>query len=313
MVNEVKNIGNCYLYCFYRNDTGNPFYIGIGKKHKGWEKCITHTQEFRRMYNLQARSSYFKNTINKIDFTFEVLFESNDYDFIKEKEKEFISLYGRKSEGGLLVNLTKGGDGNSEVLISSKHREMLSALKTGGNNLMAKQVVRISDGKIFGSASEACKTTKFNQDRFCARVFGNKVRNDTGFLSLEDYENNDFSSLDRNLKYINIHSKEKFVTLQEAYDKGDFDVCLVTFLKRFNGKVNYTPIVEIKDYYEGIKENFYKNPAYRKVENVLTGEIYESITDCVKKLNLKYSTLAMHLTGKTLNKKLSHLKYKENA
>ena len=262
------------------------------------------------MYNLQARSDYFKKTINKIDFTFEVLLESDDYDFIKEKEKEFISLYGRKSEGGLLVNLTEGGDGNSEVLISQEHRELLSQLQSGGSNRMAKKVIRLADNKIFGSASEAYKSTKFSKEQFYSRVFGNEVNNDTGFITLEEFNNNDFSSLERGLKYINLHTKEKFKTLKDAFNNSDSDICYTWFLKRFNSENNTTCIVRIEDYFEGMEQNEYVNPQCRMIENAITGEVYASITECVKKLDLKYSTLALHLTGRTLNKKFTHLKYK---
>lgn len=310
-MNYITDIGEFYLYCFYRNDTGSPFYIGIGKKHNGWERCITHTQEYRRMYNLLARSTYFKNIVNKVEFTCEILLESTSYSFVKEKEKEFITLYGRKSNDGLLVNMTDGGDGNSEVLISEKHRKLLSSLKSGGKNLMAKKVVRISDGKIFGSAAEACKNTDFNPDQFTARVFGSKINNDTGYVSLEDFNKSDFSSLERGLKYINIITKKRFKTLKEAYNNGEYGICYTVFLQRYNGDVNYTPIVEVKDYYEGMNQNIFVNPTWRKVENLLTGETYNSITECVEKLDLKYSTLAMHLTGRILSKRLSYLKYKE--
>lgn len=310
MNDNIKERGSCYMYCFYRNDTGSPFYIGIGKKHKGWENCITHTQEFRRMYNLLARSEHFRRIIKKTEFYCEVLLESDNYDFIKQKEIEFIKLYGRKNHGGLLVNFTEGGDGNPELLISSEHRKMLSRLKSGGNNLMAKKVVRISDGKVFNSASEAFKTTSFNYDSFVYRVFGNKCKNDSGFLSLEDYENNNFDSIERGLKYININTKEKFKTLKEAYKSEECSICYTIFLKRFNSEYNTTHVVKIEDYYDGLKQNNHINKVCRQVENVLTGEVYNSITECVKKLNLKYSTLAMHLTGKNLNKRFSHLKYK---
>jgi len=38
--------------------------------------------------------------------------ESDDHEFIKEKEIEFIALYGRKSlqKDGILVNFSAGGD-----------------------------------------------------------------------------------------------------------------------------------------------------------------------------------------------------------
>jgi hypothetical protein len=88
------------LYRHIRLDTNEVFYIGIGKKEK------------RAYERGNRRNAFWKAVVNKTDYDVEILLESDDYEFIKQKEIEFIALYGRRNLGrGSLVNLTDGGDG----------------------------------------------------------------------------------------------------------------------------------------------------------------------------------------------------------
>jgi len=106
-------MGQFYLYRHIRNDLNVPFYIGIGTKQKSFAQPKT---EYRRAFTTTfKRSDIWEKTFNKTnqDITIEVLYESDSFDEIKNKEKEFISLYGRKNiSNGPLVNLTDGGDGS---------------------------------------------------------------------------------------------------------------------------------------------------------------------------------------------------------
>ena len=105
----IKNIGSYYLYRHIRLDTGEPFYVGIGTKNK---KHITVKSEYKRAYCKHYENSIWKNIVSKTEYEVEILLESNDYEFIKQKEIEFIALYGRKNlNRGILCNLTDGGEG----------------------------------------------------------------------------------------------------------------------------------------------------------------------------------------------------------
>ena len=98
-----------YLYRHIRIDSGLPFYIGIGTKPK---KFNTYTEEYRRAYKQCDRKKFWKNVVSKAGFKVEIMIESNDYESIKESEKSFIQLYGRKDiNQGELVNHTDGGEG----------------------------------------------------------------------------------------------------------------------------------------------------------------------------------------------------------
>ena len=92
-----------YLYRHIRLDKNEPFYIGIGKSDNGL---------FKRSKQRTKRSQFWKNIASKTKYKIEIVMEDDSESFIKYKEKEFISLYGRLDLGtGTLVNLTDGGDG----------------------------------------------------------------------------------------------------------------------------------------------------------------------------------------------------------
>lgn len=117
-----------YLYRHIRLDTNQPFYIGIGtKKNKSYK---TTTSEYERAYTKGNRNKYWSSIVNKSSYKVEILLESNDYEFIKEKEIEFVSLYGRKDlKTGILVNNTSGGEGMKNL--SEDTKNLMSFRKTG--------------------------------------------------------------------------------------------------------------------------------------------------------------------------------------
>jgi len=87
------------VYRHIRLDINEVFYIGIGKSYK-------------RAYSTKNRNKYWKNITNAIDYRVDILFDDLTWNEACEKEKEFISLYGRKDlKTGTLVNMTDGGEG----------------------------------------------------------------------------------------------------------------------------------------------------------------------------------------------------------
>src|SRR5690554_3467304 len=97
-----------FLYRHIRKDTGEVFYVGIGTKRKKKSyKAIRN-----RAFDKRNRNELWHRIVNKGGYEVEILLESDDYEFIKDKEIEFIELYGRRINGtGCLANFTDGGDG----------------------------------------------------------------------------------------------------------------------------------------------------------------------------------------------------------
>jgi antitoxin component HigA of HigAB toxin-antitoxin module len=125
-----------YVYRHVRLDKNEPFYVGIGKT-------------IARAYSSKNRSSHWEAIVNKSKYKVDILFRDVDYDKAKEKEIEFINLYGRADfKKGPLCNKTNGGDGclglihteesrekmgapNRGKVISKEHREAISMFHTG--------------------------------------------------------------------------------------------------------------------------------------------------------------------------------------
>lgn len=115
----LENTGKYYLYRHIRLDKNEPFYIGIGTKRK--RTANIHTTEYERAFAKSRRSKLWTNIYNKTDYEVEILLESDDYEFIKQKEIEFIALYQRKDCcNGTLVNLTDGGEGTKGTIPYNK-------------------------------------------------------------------------------------------------------------------------------------------------------------------------------------------------
>lgn len=108
---------NYYLYRHIRLDKNEVFYVGIGKKNINKKSYLYHCEyyrAFRPRYSKHQKShnKYWTNIANKTYYKVDIILESNDENYIKQKEIEFIKIYGRKDLGkGTLVNHTDGGDG----------------------------------------------------------------------------------------------------------------------------------------------------------------------------------------------------------
>ena len=102
-----------YLYQHRRLDTNVVFYVGIGTKSE--KRTKGHRTEYERAYCKSKRSSFWKSVVAKANYCVDILFNSEDIDFIRRKEIELISFYGRRNvdEYGTLVNISSGGEFNN--------------------------------------------------------------------------------------------------------------------------------------------------------------------------------------------------------
>jgi hypothetical protein len=119
-----------YVYRHIRLDNGNPFYIGISNDSSGL---------YKRAFSKEVRNNLWQKIIKKSNYEVEIIFEHDDYEFIKEKEKELISLYGRiNANTGILSNLTDGGEGTLGY-IQSKEMVNNRIAKTTGQKRTQEQ------------------------------------------------------------------------------------------------------------------------------------------------------------------------------
>lgn len=116
-----------YLYRHVRPDLNVPFYIGIGHNKDG------NRIEYDRAYDKFGRSRAWEDVFIECNrcIDVEIMYESSSRDEINRKEREFIALYGKAINGGLLCNLTDGGDGVVGHKVSEKTKQALRVANLG--------------------------------------------------------------------------------------------------------------------------------------------------------------------------------------
>ena len=108
MMNAVDR-SDFYVY-LYKYPSGLPFYVGLGTG-KRWRTHLYKARTGNKDYN-----TYKQNIIKKIlaqgqEPIIEKIVDGVDREFAALVEQEVINRYKRRSEGGLLANMTNGGDG----------------------------------------------------------------------------------------------------------------------------------------------------------------------------------------------------------
>lgn len=97
---------------------GEVFYIGVGNKI--------------RPYTKTDRSDFWWKVVNKYGYEIQILKTDLTKEEAYELEVILIAWYGRKNLGlGPLVNLTDGGDGSNNTVVSEETREKLRIARTG--------------------------------------------------------------------------------------------------------------------------------------------------------------------------------------
>jgi hypothetical protein len=110
-----------YVYRHIRIDKNVPFYIGVG--------CSAN---YARAKEKSRRSDLWKRIISKSDYCIEIIMDDLSWEDACEKEKEFISLYGRIDLGtGTLANMTDGGDGTIGIVFTKERKNKISKILKG--------------------------------------------------------------------------------------------------------------------------------------------------------------------------------------
>jgi|688.fasta_scaffold611942_2 hypothetical protein len=104
-----------YVYRHIRLDKNEPFYIGVGSD-----------DVYKRANDTKGRNKIWNDIVKKTDYEVEILFDNVSWDYALNKEIEFIDLYKRKTEGGTLSNITKGGEGVLGLKHKKETKEKLS-------------------------------------------------------------------------------------------------------------------------------------------------------------------------------------------
>lgn len=111
-----------YVYRHIRLDKNEPFYVGIGTDTNGY---------YKRAFARDGRNKLWRDVVAKTIFETEIVFDEVSIEYAHEKEREFIKLYGKKVNGGILCNLTDGGEGWPGLEHTEETKRRISQKKKG--------------------------------------------------------------------------------------------------------------------------------------------------------------------------------------
>lgn len=143
-----------YVYQHIRLDTDEVFYIGIGSDTNG---------EFVRANNVRDRKNrYWNNIVNKVGYRVEILTDGINWEDACEEERRLIKRYGRVSDGGVLTNITEGGDGVWGLKQDTELLNRLSKINKGDENPMwgkkhtkeSREKMAVNKGRKFHISDE---------------------------------------------------------------------------------------------------------------------------------------------------------------
>jgi len=145
-----------YVYIHQRNDTGKCFYIGKGKGDRYKSK--------------RSRNQHWKNIVNKVGFTPQILINGLTEDKSFELEKEIIKQVGIDN----LVNMTEGGEGASGYKHSNEAKTKISK-KRKGKSSWNKGINHSDDAKNKMSVIKKQKNSAVGEKN---HFYGKKHSND---------------------------------------------------------------------------------------------------------------------------------------
>jgi len=315
-----------YVYRHVRLDKNEVFYIGIGLKE----------DDYKRAYSKDSRrSQHWRSIIKSTPYRVDIMFEDDDANVIKEKEKEFIKLYGRKDLGlGTLVNFTDGGDGMLGHVPSDEHRKAISKSQLGSLNHnygkttpdeVRKKISDANKGKTV-SAETREKLSKAGKGRIVSEETIEKIRlaniGKCGELSpvwgrratKEEREHlsrvrKGRPSLNK-IKVIDTISGKVYESAIDAINDLKLNTSLTHVRDMIRGcSKNWTSLVYLDEYNNSddisklqVGNNI--NPNEKIVLNKVTGIFFESIKEAYdfSNLNYSFSHFTTMLAGKYLNK-----------
>jgi hypothetical protein len=151
-----------YVYRHIRNDLNIPFYIGIGSD-----------DNYKRANETSNRNKHWKNIVSKHGYRIHIMIDGISFDLAKEKEIEFIKLYGRSDKNsGPLCNKTNGGDG-CFGLIHTDESKLKMSLPNRGKVITEEHRARISE---FHKGKVVSDETKRKMSESIKKVFQSRPK-----------------------------------------------------------------------------------------------------------------------------------------
>jgi hypothetical protein len=249
-----------YVYRHIRLDKNQPFYIGISK-NDNYGNC-------KRAKSCTGRNFIWKRIVDKTDYEVEVIMDGLTWEEAKQKEIEFIKLYGRLNSGtGILSNMTDGGEGGLGVVVSEITRKKLS--ENSKKKGISKETREKMASKLRGRPLPDWQKELLRKAAIGKDVYWSKKKVDQYDLNGEFVQT--FNS---------INDAARCLNLQQA------NIGKVLKKKRSHTG-GYIFVYSGKPFSLG-ELTFRRKNVRKKVVNLATGEVYDTMSEAAKKNGIKY-------------------------
>lgn len=196
--NNNQRVKKFYVYGHYTNE-GIIYYIGVGTILN--LKTNKIKSKYARAYHFRNRNKYWKHVKHKHGLKVKILDEFYTKEESLDREKELIFMFKKRVDGGLLCNISDGGEIGPigrKMPMKEAQKRLLSEIKSISIFIYSREGVFIKEMKTIKKAAEFCgvtynavfscmETKNYTNGFFCFREF----KGDTlGYT----YKNLDFNS-----------------------------------------------------------------------------------------------------------------------
>jgi hypothetical protein len=168
-------MNNCCVYFYFRED-GTPYYVGIGTKNRPFEKHAhrSHNKDFKPRNEQQIL----------------IIHQDLSREEAKKLEIEYIAKFKRKCDGGILINLTIGGDGrNGDKASEETKRKMSEAHK--GKIIKPESVIKMVETRKANGSFIPTEETRQKLSQSLKGIFAGS-KNPAARAIQAFYKNGDF-------------------------------------------------------------------------------------------------------------------------
>lgn len=129
-----------YVYLHFRENTGEPFYVGKGSARKH-----AKMQKYLRAFEERHSNKDWLGIVKTFGFRVEIFASCKTDEEAQRVEQELIDLIGRRDLGrGPLINKTDGGDGSWGLIASEQLRKKRSENAKGPRSPVWVTSIRVS-------------------------------------------------------------------------------------------------------------------------------------------------------------------------
>ena len=177
-------------------------------------------------------------------------------------------------------------------------------MKDSHSRPCSKKVIDIKTKEIFDCILKAAASIGTDPSGLCKKLAG-KVYNNTDFVLLKDYEEDKEQPIlskpkPRKTQVINIITKKVYDSIIEASKA--IDMSRHNLTNRLKGKVfKDTEFLLMEDYINNREVVYSKIPKNKKVINIETKEVFNSIKETAKFINKSHNYLCSRLNEYTPN------------